>query len=306
MHSKDQASFSQVVERIAPGGRLLRAWDLEGGVSARTVAIEFEKPCGVRNRAVIRLHGEVDRADNPNIAADEFRLLQIVHAAGIAVPEPLHLDRSCELFEIPYLAVSFVDGSPVFVQGDATAALKAIAGQLAEIHRVEGVEANLRFLPRREERVARRLRNRPAELDDPLSESRIREVLEPAWPPAHPNQSGLLHGDYWQGNLLWKDGEIAAVIDWEDAAIGDPLADVGNCRLDLFWSAGREAMDAFTEYYRALMPSLDYRSLPLWDLAAALHPAGKLAGWGLDAETEAKMVAAHRQFVDLALEELGV
>lgn len=28
---------------------------------------------------------------------------------------------------------------------------------------------------------------------------------------------GIVHGDYWAGNLIWADGEIAAVIDWTEA-----------------------------------------------------------------------------------------
>ena len=32
----------------------------------------------------------------------------------------------------------------------------------------------------------------------------------------------LLHGDYWPGNVLWQQGRLAAVLDWEDAALGGP------------------------------------------------------------------------------------
>ncbi len=32
--------------------------------------------------------------------------------------------------------------------------------------------------------------------------------------------------------MLWKDGQLVAVIDWEDAPLGDPLADVANSRLE--------------------------------------------------------------------------
>jgi aminoglycoside phosphotransferase (APT) family kinase protein len=33
--------------------------------------------------------------------------------------------------------------------------------------------------------------------------------------------------------VLWRDGRIVAVIDWEDAQVGDPLADLANTRLEL-------------------------------------------------------------------------
>jgi len=46
--------------------------------------------------------------------------------------------------------------------------------------------------------------------------------------PAH-SRTGILHGDYHLANLLYaSDGpELAAVVDWELATIGDPLLDLG-------------------------------------------------------------------------------
>ncbi len=60
-------------------------------------------------------------------------------------------------------------------------------------------------------------------------------------------------------------------IDGEDAAIGDPLADVANSRLEILWALGRDAMERFTQHYQSLAP-LDITDLPLWDLCAALRP----------------------------------
>ncbi len=301
MNVDDQQKFIELVTRLSPGGRLLAARDLEGGVSARTVAVEFERLGGECQKVVVRLHGEVDRAGNPNIAADEFRLLEIVHAAGTTAPRPLYLDTSCGLFDIPYLVVSFVEGVPGVELGDVHACARRMAEQLAALHRIDWSTYDLSFLPVQELAVVKRLQRRPEQLDEALSEGPIRAVLEAAWPPQSSNPPGLLHGDYWPGNLLWRDGEIVALIDWEDAATGDPLADVGNCRLELLWAFGEGAMTAFTERYRALRPSLDYTLLPLWDLYAALRPAGKLSGWGLDPATERRMQEQHRAFVEQAV-----
>ncbi len=280
-------------------------WNLEGGVSAQTVALEFEHPARMRERAVVRLHGEADRHQNPDIAEDEFRLLQILRAAGIPVPEPLFLDLSCDLFEIPYLVVSFIDGAPVLCPEDIVENARVMAEQLVLIHGADWSRVDLSFLPVQEEAVARKLLTPPESLDESMSEGRIRAALDGAWPLQQANPSTLLHGDFWPGNLLWNDGHLIAVIDWEDAATGDPLADLANGRLEILWAYGDDAMKSFTNRYRSLMPSLDYTNLPRWDLYGALHPAGKLSTWGLDAETEARMVAAHRRFVDQALDRLG-
>ena len=88
------------------------------------------------------------------------------------------------------------------------------------------------------------------------------------------NPAVLLHGDYWPGNTLWQRGTLVCVIDWEDAVLGDPLADVANARMELTMAFGPTAAADFTDQYRALVPALDLTALPHWDLYAALATRG--------------------------------
>jgi hypothetical protein len=53
------------------------------------------------------------------------------------------------------------------------------------------------------------------------------------------------------------------------------------------------------------MTAIDLTNLPLWDLRAALRPAGKLAVWGLDDLTEKTIRAKHRWFITQAFEKLS-
>jgi aminoglycoside phosphotransferase (APT) family kinase protein len=78
----------------------------------------------------------------------------------------------------------------------------------------------------------------------------------------------------WPGNMVWRDERLVAVLDWEDAALGDPLADGANARLELLWARGVEAKDEFTRRYRALVPEVDFTDLSHWDLWAELRLAG--------------------------------
>lgn len=135
--------------------------------------------------------------------------------------------------------------------------------------------------------------------------------MEPVWPLSQTNEPVLLHGDHWPGNILWRDGRIAAVIDWEDAALGDPLDDVAISRLEILWAFGIEAMQDFTARYRA-MTAVDFVNLPYWDLYAALRPASKIAEWaegwpewGRTDITEATMREGHRRFIAQAVEKLS-
>jgi thiamine kinase-like enzyme len=115
-----------------------------------------------------------------------------------------------------------------------------------------------------------------------------------------------LHGDYWPGNLVWRAGALVAVIDWEDARVGDPLADLANSRLELLFFFGAEAMQTFTTRYLAgAAADLDVAHLPYWDLCAALRPCSKLSTWGLEAALEQQLRERHHTFVAQALAALG-
>ena len=258
---------------------------------------------------------------NPYIAADEFKLLQLLHSAGLAVPEPFYLDQSGEIFHTPYVVIEYIEGetefgpkdiadtpalddarySKVSIQYRAPGQRKRprtastqplslrvmeakpsvwlepvadfmlqLAMQLSRIHGVDWAKLDVSFLPQHEKRVAERIGERPEQVDEAFEEGRIRDVLEGVWPLPQGNASVLLHGDFWPGNILWRNGQIVGVIDWEDAALGDPLADIANSRLELLWAFGVEAMQRFTDHYQSLA-DIDFANLPYWELYAALR-----------------------------------
>ena len=292
--------FEALAPRIEPGSKLLRTWELTGGVSAQVTAFEIEWPDGRTERLIVRRHGARDLKRNPDIAAHEFRLLELLKSAGIAAPTPRYLDAGGEVFSVPCLVVDYVEGEREPKPADETEFVGRLATVLAEIHRVDYGEVS--FLRKRVDIGAEIPGRRPAE---PAEAPRIRDVLESALPLPRRNRSVLLHGDFWPGNTLWKDGRLVAVIDWEDAAIGDPLADVANARLELLWAVGIDAMEAFTRRYASIATAVDFTDLPYWDLWADLRLAGRTSEWALDASTEKAMRAGHEAFVAQALEQLS-
>ena len=296
--SQTNALFRRLVHRIAPYSRFLRTWPLTGGVSARVTGLEVAHADGRTSKLLVRQHGDVDRARNPYIARDEFKLLNIAHAHGLAAPKPYDVDDSCELFPNPVLILEYVEGETHHAPTDLDGYLRQTATALANIHRVHAGE-ELSFLPRQ----GKGFGTRPYQLDDSLNEGRIRNALEAAWPLPQLNHSVLLHGDYWPGNLVWQGDTLAAVIDWEDAQVGDPLGDLANSRLELLWAFGIDAMHAFTNEYRALA-AIDSANLPYWDLCASLRPCSTISTWGLDDLTEQRMRDRHREFVAQALARL--
>jgi aminoglycoside phosphotransferase (APT) family kinase protein len=291
-------SFKRLAQRLYPGGELLRAWPLSGGVSARVSALELRSAAGQVERLVVRQYGAATLASNPDSASDEFRLLHLLRSAGVAVPTPVFFDQTGQVFSSPALVTGHVDGQTDLNTAGSSDGLGQMAEYLSGLHGIRLTDLDVSFL-----RPLPGLPARPASLDHSLSEERIRDVLEPVWPMAPINPPVILHGDFWPGNLLWQAGQLAAVIDWEDAALGDPLADLGNARLELLWAFGQGAMDGFTRHDRA-RSGIDLAHLPYWDLYAALKPAGRLATWGLETSVEQAMRERHRMFVEQALSQL--
>lgn len=301
--AQEDNKFARVVRRIDPRSKLLRAWPLTGGVSAQMTALEIERADGRAQKMIVRLHGEIDRKNNPQIAADEFRLLQLLRAAGLPVPEPYYLDTSGEIFSIPYIVIEYIEGKTEFAPADISDYIRQFTNYLSRIHQVDCAEMDVSFLPPAERRYDRLLSKRPPVLEESLDEGQVRDVLEAAWPLPRSNALALLHGDYWPGNILWRDGQLVAVVDWEDAVVGDPLADLANSRIELLWAVGSDAMQQFTRQYQSLN-AIDFTNLPYWDLCAALRKTTQISQWGLDAALEKTMRAGLRLFIDQAFERL--
>lgn len=300
--------MAEIVAALAPGARLVESTPFRGGLSSEMLLVETELADGSRRRFVVR-RARGERGSIPLTV--EFRLLEEIWTRGLPVPEPLLLDESGTLSELPYMVLAYVEGSPRVTNDDAVETSRRLADVMASIHEIDGSAPALADLPRRVTRVARMLdEHRGGAVDSPR-ESPILDVLRSHWPPGPPSRSSLLHCDLWLGNVLWSGSEIVAVIDWENAHVGDPLADVAITRLECAWSFGRDAVSAFTERYVA-RTGIDLGELALWDLAAAQRSAGELSAWAADWAnygrpdmTSERMRAAKDWFVDDALAALG-
>lgn len=299
MHSK----FASLVTAINPDARLIRHWTLTGGVSAQTTALEIE--CGgARERLVVRQHGARDTARDPDIALHEFQLLDALYKAGLPAPAPIYVARAGEILDRPAVVMQFVDGDVSTASSpmppDRT--FEQMAYWLARIHQFDLSSADLGFLVANDYQSAERFD--PAGDDSPLV-TWICDTLRRHGPVPFANRPALLHGDFWRGNLLWKDNKIASILDWEDAMIGDPIIDLARSRLELHWTLGQLARERFTSHYLSYQ-NINIDTLAYWDLAMALGFARDLPGWGLPPEREQQMTAALERFVVEAMERLSL
>ena len=122
------------------------------------------------------------------------------------------------------------------------------------------------------------------------------------------NRAVLLHGDYWPGNVLWRDGCLVAVIDWEDACLGDPLADLATARVELLCRYGRDAMDRFTDRYVAAHHDttgpLRMEALPLWEVYVSAAALATMGDWGLEPAAEAHRRRRTQRFFEQAVSRM--
>lgn len=276
--------------------RINARWTLRGmqQLSRRAWRLRVETGDSSLRQLVALTHNQRDRERNPEIASDEYRLLKTLQGAGLPVAKPLGLAPE---HEPPFLITSHVEGAPRFDVEDKLAYSRQLASTLSAVHAFDIGRHHLAFLPRLADVLALDIDARGR------GDERTRAALRAARPGIRLNEVVLLHGDFWPGNLLWVGDQLRGVIDWEDAMLGDPLADLGKSRLEIFWALGDEAMQHYTAHYLLLRGTLDTGALPFWDLWGALRLA-HFADFARDTDAAERMQAQYDGFVAAALNAL--
>jgi aminoglycoside phosphotransferase (APT) family kinase protein len=293
----------RLLHAVRPDWRLVQLRQVSGATSARVSRLDAEDGAGQRASVLLHEYGAANLRHDPHAARTEFRVLQLLHAAGLPVPRPYLADESCMIVPGPCLLQEFIDGDRIHDPPDLAGFLTQLATTLAALHDARIPRAEVPFLADVRDYAALRIGTGSARPDDFAGQTQIREALRSGWPPPQANEPTVLHGDYWPGNVLWRDGLVVAVIDWEDALFGDPLADLGVARLEIAWIYGPAAMDTFTRHYQEVRSGLDITTLPAWDLRAALRACEfPISTWQLPPDQVATMRAGLEEFAASALE----
>lgn len=166
-------------------------------------------------------------------------LLRALHAAGLPVPRVPYAGAGEDYFGVPYIVMERMPGRTFFVW-DPHVSFSRAREETESLWR-QAVEALPRF-----HRFDWRRELAHWQAPEPLHEqvTRWRRIYqhaqEPRWlaqaeavealllktmPAAAP--VGLYHGDYQPGNILYDQGRLTGVIDWEISGIGDLLLDIG-------------------------------------------------------------------------------
>lgn len=259
------------IGRWRPDVEVAEIRPLAGGMSAEMYVAGFA-PLAGGGKVVARFPGDYMKTLFPDPATHEFQVLESVSELGLLAPRPLAL---CGEGDDKFLLIEFLEGRATARTSDPSGYIRELATHLARIHAAPVSEPLGALLPH----TKAVFRARHETLNEDLREPEIVEaLLALGEQPVHPQV--LRHGDFWPGNILWQDGRIVGIVDWENALIGPAIADLAVSRLDVFWSFGREAMEEFTALYREANPDV-CGNQAYWDLRIATGPMPNLPEWAV-------------------------
>ena len=182
----------------------------------------------------------------------EHRLLAALEPTDVPVPRPLLL-AGPEVIGAPFYVMEFADGDVLRDRAqldrlDASAAT-ALADELVDVlvrlHYLEPEQVGLGDLGRPVGYLERQLRRWARQLESSHSRdlpelTRLAERLGEDLPVSQ--GAAIVHGDYRLDNVVVSpDGHVVAVLDWEMATLGDPLADVAST---VVWWDGMSGLDS--------------------------------------------------------------
>jgi aminoglycoside phosphotransferase (APT) family kinase protein len=149
----------------------------------------------------------------------------------LAIPEPIALGEPGEGYAGPWAAYRWIPGETAAPDrlGDLDVFVRDLAGFVTAMHAIDtggrSWNGSSRGGPLREEdEWVRYSLSQSTRLTDTV---RLTELWERALDtPPHDGPDVWIHADLMPGNLLMRDGRLAAVIDLGTVAVGDPAVDL--------------------------------------------------------------------------------
>ena len=268
----------RIVETVAPGHRLVSASPAAASFTNDASILDCRTSTGKKLRLVVKLL--VDKpVDAPELAAASYYALRLVRAHGIPAPEPIYLDEAGALLGAPGIVTRFVEGRQESDRRDPIAWAETLARLLVRIHDISPSEKDRQRLFDGNHMALYILRGDEPErragnhLADVIYDT-VRELRSNVSPVA----TSLVHMDYWQGNVLWRDGRVTAVLDWDHASYGDPVLDVSYFRMNMYLRGIKEAAEPFLQCYEAESGGT-VKNLGFWELTMAARPLPDPALW---------------------------
>jgi aminoglycoside phosphotransferase (APT) family kinase protein len=271
-------ALEEMLRSFVPGGKRVRVSEvtpLLGGFSAETARVRAacEIGDGMRSLDVVLRQAPADGILAPYDLERESRILRALQDSPVPVPHVVGCDPVGQFLGQPCLVTEFVPGEPLWFFGQVTATdderLPAYFAMLATIHTIDWAGLGLDFLDDPAGPVQVELKRCQARLEyhggPGATEREMLAWLSSTMPTD--GQKALLHGDPNPANYLFAGSQVAAVLDWELAVLGDPRLDLG------FYAAGQSVFGviwgldakAFVRGYAAANPNVNLQHLDYFE-----------------------------------------
>jgi len=253
------AGALEEVRRLAGPAATVRGVErLWGGQHAETWRVDTDDPA---TTVVVRQFPPDDPA-----AGREQLALRAIGGLGGSVPVLLGGDLEGRWSQAPTSIVSRLDGRADITPADPERWAGELGRGLAGLHAVPA--ERLAELPS----VFDGSGGSPGILAGPLAAE-----VRSRWGEVVAAPEVLSHGDYWSGNVVWRDGRLAGIVDWSSGPRGPAGFDLGWCRLDLVLLFEEGIADEFLAAYEAVAGPLG--AARLWDCWAVARSADTVASW---------------------------
>jgi aminoglycoside phosphotransferase (APT) family kinase protein len=230
----------------------------------------------------------------------EYRIMAALAGTQVPVPAMVAPCDNLDVLGVPFFVMDYVDGvvprDQATVEEQLTEAARAAVGAslvdaLVALHAIDPAKVGLADLGKGHDYVGRQLVRWERQLErlGIPEDAAMHDVLV-RLQAGVPEQRDVtvVHGDFRPGNVIvGLDGRVRAVLDWELATLGDPLADLG--WLMVYWGTpgdglplamptrarGFERREQLSARYAQMtgrpLDDLDfYLAFSLWRLAAII------------------------------------
>jgi len=271
------------------------------GHSGFTYWVELEG-----RRGVLRLPPPGARIAGPADIPRQARIMAALHRQDLPVPAIVATCEDPVVDGRPFVLMEAVRGDRVEQAIDAGSNPLQLAASAVDVLR------RLQAVPRENTGIGREdpmplegevsrwtwlMERAPPELTGQAP--RLAQLLVERQP--RPRPPVLVHGDYHFGNMLFSGGQVAVVVDWEIAQLGQPLLDL--CCISLSHvpaDAVREMYDADPTDYRWYRALTYYKYAAIFGYNLMLHRRGKRPDPSYEQRTDTIL-----GFIDQGLGALG-